>query len=404
MTTKYWVWLTQRTGLGTRRIAALLEHFGSAEAVFEADEPACAEVEGLSRACIPALMDKGLEEAEKTLEQCDRKGIRILTFGDDAYPKRLQNISDPPAVLYYQGHVPKVDELPLITVVGSRKASAYGNVCARQFGSQLAKAGCTVVSGGAAGIDTMGLTGAMAAGGQVVCVLGCGVDVAYPRANRDLFRDIAASGWLVSEYPPGTPPNGHHFPVRNRILSGLSVGVVVVEAGERSGALITASLALEQGRDVFAVPGNVDIACAKGSNRLLKEGAILAESGWEVAQEYEALFPDKIHRPQGLSPLQEVVQQRRSQPPQIPAARVAEPKTTPSRPTVIDVDKLAGQVSETEQTILRQLQGGTVHVDELISRTGLPASRVLAALTMLEVRHFVEQRPGKLFSLAKTQS
>ncbi len=286
---KYWLWLASRRNLSPREQLAVLRHFGTPEAAYCAEKSALSEVEGLRSTA--SLEDKSLMEPEEILNECYRKQISILTYQDAAYPDRLRSIDDPPMVLYYQGTVPAIDTEPVIAVVGTRKASAYGLVQAKQLGYQLGRMGAVVVSGGADGIDTMAMKGALTAGAPVIGVLGCGVDVVYPAANRSLFEDVRTRGWLVSEYPPGTAAIGAHFPVRNRILSALSLGVLVVEAPEKSGALITARRALEQGRDVFALPANVDSATCAGNLRLLREGAIVAADGWDVLKEYVHLFP-----------------------------------------------------------------------------------------------------------------
>ena len=267
---KYWLWLASRRNLSPREQLAVLRHFGTPEAAYCAEKSALSEVEGLRSTA--SLEDKSLMEPEEILNECYRKQISILTYQDAAYPDRLRSIDDPPMVLYYQGTVPAIDTEPVIAVVGTRKASAYGLVQAKQLGYQLGRMGAVVVSGGADGIDTMAMKGALTAGAPVIGVLGCGVDVVYPAANRGLFEDVRARGWLVSEYPPGTAAIGTHFPVRNRILSALSLGVLVGEAPEKSGALITARRALEQGRDVFALPANVDSATCAGNLRLLRGG------------------------------------------------------------------------------------------------------------------------------------
>ena len=274
---KYWLWLTTRKGLSVCEQLAVLRHFGTPEAAYCADADALRGVEGL-RSTKP-LEDKSLDEAEAVLSDCYRGQIAIMTYQDAAYPDRLRQIDDPPLVLYYQGTVPAIDTEPVIAVVGTRRASAYGLLQAKQFGYQLGRLGAVVVSGGADGIDTMALKGALTAGHPVVTVLGCGVDIAYPACNRGLFEDVRAHGWLVSEYPPGTPANGYHFPVRNRIMSALSLGTLVIEAPLKSGALITARRALDQGRDVFAVPANVDSQTCAGNLELLRQGVSISFPG-----------------------------------------------------------------------------------------------------------------------------
>ena len=291
----HWIWFAHRPGLNDRDKMALLQHFRDPEDIYFADDGAFDAI-GLSEDAKTALREKNLTSAEEILEACDREKLHILTCQDAAYRARLKNIADPPVVLYYKGRLPDFDGSPVIGVVGTRKASAYGLTTAKRMGYQIARCGGIVVSGMAYGIDGMAMSGALTAGAPAVGVLGCGADIVYPISNRALFRDTEEYGCILSEFAPGTPPAKWTFPKRNRIISGLSCGVLVVEAPEKSGALITARLAAEQGRDVFAVPGNIDQPSFVGSNRLLRDGAIMVSSGWDVLSEYEALFPDKIRK------------------------------------------------------------------------------------------------------------
>ena len=409
---KYWLWLTTRKGLGSRGALAALRYFGTPEAAFCADAAACEDIEGLQDAS--ALLDKDMSEPERILSQCYQKNIHILTYADAAFPERLRNVEPPPLVLYYQGMLPAVDTEPVVAVVGTRKASAYGLLQAKQFGFQLGRTGMIVVSGGASGIDTLALRGALSAGNPVIAVLGCGVDVTYPAANRSLFEDIRRHGCLISEYPPGTPPRPGNFPVRNRILSGLSLGVVVVEAPKKSGALITADRALEQGRDVFALPANIGVPTCTGNLQLLKEGAILAEEAWDVVREYTNRFPALATRQPGLRPMSlsveetglagtdaeaeaGIVADSREMPEKSDRKEIDKPKDKP----YIDVQEILDKLSPDEQMIVRLLQAEPVHTDRIIDETQLPAGRVSGALTMLELKGYVRRLPGNRFSLAE---
>ena len=288
---KYWVWLSMRPGIGALTLNRLLEWFGSPEQVYFADHKAYADLPGLRKNELEALADKNLLLAKKTMDDCEEHGYRIVTLTDGDYPSRLRNIPDPPLVFYVRGRLPAVDEEAAVAVVGTRSCTPYGIKAAERMGYELARHGCLIISGLARGIDTIAAKGALRAGGRVVGVVGSGLDIVYPPENGALFDDVASLGAIVSEYPPGVPVAGEHFPQRNRLMSGLSVGVVVVEAPLRSGALITASHALEQGRDVYALPGNVDSPACEGSNRLLREGAVLVTTGKEVAEEYTVAFP-----------------------------------------------------------------------------------------------------------------
>lgn len=416
---KHWIWLTNRPGIGVHGRAALLRLFGTAEQIYRMKESEYLAAEGFDRRWLEGLLDKSLDEAEKILTQCDNKEIRLLTYADPAYPNRLKNIVDPPALLYYRGTLPDIDREAVIAVVGSRRCSAYGLLHAKQFSKLIASSGGIVVSGGARGIDSMALSGALDSEMPVLCVLGCGVDVVYPPENRGLFRQIESHGCILSEFKPGTRPDRGNFPVRNRILSGLALGVLVVEAPEKSGALITARLAAEQGRDVFAVPGNIDQPSFVGSNRLLRDGAIMVSSGWDVLSEYEALFPDKIRKEdapahqtaypdevrkaaEAEKPLLKVAQKLRLPRKNENLKKDLAPQgidKTPSAP-YSDVGSVRPKLSPEEQTIVDALSGGQRLVDDVIAETGLSTGKLLSSLTMLELKGIIKRLPGKRIVLS----
>ena len=339
----HWLWFATRTGMGDKMKRVLLSHFEDPEEVYFAPELEFERFEDLSGSAVESMMDKDLTPCEEILQTCQDKGIHILTFRDAAYPNRLRNIPDPPMVLYYKGTLPVFDELPVIGVVGTRKASAYGLTAAKRLGYQIAACGGTVVSGMATGIDGVAMKGALTAGGRVVGVLGCGADVIYPHSNRWLYADAEKYGCLLTEFPPGTAPLGRNFPRRNRIISGLSCGVLVVEAPEKSGALITARLSADQGRDVFVVPANIDVESAMGSNALLRDGAIPVSSGWDILSEYRYEFPGKVLKSRKMVTLtaspEELSRERETpakvaQEPKKPAQTA--PKKEPARKKVID--------------------------------------------------------------------
>ena len=403
---EYWLWLTTRRGLGRQGMHAALRRFGSPEAVFYADAEAYRGVEDLKNA--EPLEDKDLTEPRRILSECHRKSIHILTWQDAAYPARLRSIDDPPLLLYYQGTLPDIDAEPVVAMVGTRHASLYGLQQGKTLGYQLGRLGAIVASGGADGVDTVCLTGALTAGGPVIAVLGCGVDVSYPAKNRGMFEDIRYHGCLISEYPPGTPPLPENFPVRNRILSGISVGVVVVEAPEKSGALITASRALEQGRDVFALPANVGSPTSAGNLQLLKDGAILISEGADVMREYAALYPDRIAFQPPAAPMTLTVAETKAAQP----AKVAQGRTFPKKADkkdvdnlenrdYIDVQEISDKLSPDEQAVIGLLGTQPLPMDEIIDRSQLPAARALAAITLLEVKQYIQRLPGKRFALGK---
>ena len=376
---KYWIWLSSLSGVGPVTAARLLNRLGTPEKVFQASERDYREIEGVRRPEIEKLAEKNVEAANRILASCAETGCRILTFQDAEYPERLRNIYDPPLVLYVRGSLPVIDEEAVVAIVGTRDCTPYGTGAAETIGRKLAMNGLVVATGLARGIDTAAAGGALRGGGRVIGVIGSGPDVVFPRENRQLFDDVASSGAIVSEYPPGVPAMRAHFPARNRIISGISLGVAVVEAPGRSGALITASRALEQGRDVFALPGNVDARSCEGSNALLKEGAIPILSGDDIIAEYAELFPDKIGNCER--------EQARPRPVCAPAPK----KVIDNVPPVdyIDLDKITGGLSGDEKTVAETIGTETPHVDEIIVKAGLPAQRVLTALTMLEIKGFV---------------
>ena len=295
-TLPYLLWLTGREGLRPETAAALLRRFGTAEAVYFADEKEFELLQLPGRLC-RSLADKSLAGAEHILADCDRLGIFLVTCQDAAYPERLRQLHDYPLVLYGKGKLPRFDEELAIAMVGSRDCTPYGVNMAGRLGLELARSGALVISGLAQGVDAASLKGALQGGGTVVSVLAGGVDVPYPPQNRGLYEDVMAAGCVLSENPPGTASEGWRFPIRNRILSGLSVGVVAVEAAEHSGTLITARRALDQNREVFAVPGPADAPMSAGTNGLIARGeAKLTRSAQDILVEFSGRFPHKLRQ------------------------------------------------------------------------------------------------------------
>ena len=408
----HWIWLATRPSIHDRVKAELIRMFQDPEAVFYADAESFCQIDGLTPAGKTALADKDLRSAMEILDACDREGLRILTYRDAAYPRRLQNISDPPLVFYYKGRLPDFDGLPMIGVVGTRSATPYGLTAAKRMGYQIAKCGGIVVSG----IDGAAMKGALTAGASVVGILGCGADIVYPLSNRSLFADTERYGCIMSEFPPGTPPMKYNFPKRNRVISGMTCGVLVVEAPEKSGALITAHQAADQGRDVFVVPGNIDVPSCVGSNRLMRDGAIPVSTGWDVMSEYQALFPGKIHRDTvpGIQTcyadeVQEHTEKRAlkvAQKPRILGKKEG-PKQIHDKKVIdkrenspyIDLNDILTKLSPEESAIVAAIGSGEKLVDDVIAQAGLPAGKVLATLTMLEVRGVVKRLPGRHIAL-----
>lgn len=377
----YWLWLSLKEGIGQQKLTHLLELFDSPEEIFNLSKDQLKKIEGLSGRDIRELSNKSLKPAHFVKEQCKKYGIRILTYDSAFYPEKLKQIPDPPHVLYVLSKTRiNLNEKLCIGMVGNRIMTEYGRCAAHDIALELAKAGVVVVSGMARGIDGVAHTAALRGGGITVAVLGCGLDSAYPPEHDEMMAMICETGMVISEYPPGAPPLPNHFPARNRIISGLSDGVIVVEAPERSGALITADFALQQGRDVFAVPGDITRGHSVGTNRLIRQGAVLACSALDVLKEYEIVYRNILK--------QNALQEAEEEKPISPRADLELPKN----------GRYDG-LSETAMKIVSQLSLTPIHFDVLLNRTALAADELSAELMMLEIGGFVKTMPGKHFVL-----
>ncbi len=359
---EYLVILNLVRGLGPARIRSLMAHFGSAAEIFRQPASALSRVPGIGAHLSRAIRRwEELEYAEefRLIEKLD---LKILTIFDDEYPANLKEIYDPPSVLYLKGDLIPEDR-PALAVVGSRRASRYGLQAAKKLAAEIAARGFTVVSGLARGIDTEAHRGALAGGGRTLAVLGSGLGNIYPPENRELAEEISRSGAVISEFPVRAVPDRQNFPLRNRVVSGLSLGTVVVEAAERSGALITARLAMEQGRAVMAVPGRIDSYSARGTNALIRDGAKMVSGIDDILGEFEYLFPE-LQPPAAEAP---------------PASRRLE------------------NLSNEEQLVWNALGEEEMDMEALLSRTGLPSPRLSSALLSLELKRLIKRLPGKVF-------
>ena len=402
-----WIWFSALHCLRVRTRKALLERFGSAKGVWFSDRNEIERLPGLLPEERKALLNRDDQSVAQIVRRCAEENVSILTYQDAAYPERLRNIPDPPYVLYVRGTLPAVDAEPLIAVVGTRRSSAYGERMTRRIARELALCGGIVVTGLASGIDSAAATGALDAGGTVIGVLGVAINHVYPSSNGPLYDRVAAQGALISEYPPDAEGAKEWFPRRNRIIAALSLGVVVPEAPLRSGALITANRALDYGRDVFAVPANADSPKGAGSNRLLREGAILVQSGREVMEEYAAFFPEKINLVEAPEEKPEnAAEEQKSAPDGKAFFRFREPNRKREDATGNPSGVLAGQLgtlTENQLKLISVMDRPGMHVDDLIDLTHLPASVVLSELTILQIKGFVSQEQGKRFSLNITK-
>jgi len=356
----YWLALYLTPGVGAVSFSRLLERFKTPQAVFQASAEALAQVPRLPRKTTAALarFDWADDVAEE-LKQIQRLGIKLITLNDSAYPPRLKEIYDPPPLLWVDGEISEADHVA-VAIVGSRGATDYGREISSRLAGDLAVAGVSVVSGMALGIDSAAHQGALDAGGRTLAILGCGVDVRYPKPNGSLFRRIPKQGAVISEFRLGTRPEPGYFPLRNRVISGLSLGVVVVEAGSRSGSLITARLALEQNREVFAVPGRVASAKTQGTHALLKQGARLVETAQDILDEIAPQLSMKAHKPTQTIPAQK---------PDGEAARIWE-----------------------------ALNEGPLHIDNIGRMMGLNPVKLAPLLLDMELRGFIRQLPGMRYT------
>lgn len=399
---KYWIWLASRRGLGAAGVLTVLDYFVTPERAYYADREEY-DMLPLHPSQRRDLEDKSLDRAERILGDCERLGLRIMTFQDADYPQRLRALADPPAVLYIRGRTFHFDEEAAIGVVGARSPSTYGEKWAERFGLELASGGALVVSGIAEGVDCCAIKGALKAGGPVVSVLAGGIDVPYPAKHRYLYEDVAAAGALISEYPPGTLNQGHHFPWRNRILSGLCLGVLAVECRPFGGTMSTARHALDQDRDLFAVPGALDAPMSEGTNLLIQQGAKLVTCGRDILEEYWDRFPEKLKASAPLTPeaarerLEDLRQQQKERPAPKSQAPQAAPDPAPAR-EIVPREEQKRRFTDDQLALLAALGGETRATDQLVELTQIPARRVLSALTMLQIQGVVEEHPGKRFS------
>lgn len=397
---KYWVWLSALR-IRPKAKHLLLAHFdGDPMELYYAEEKRLLTIDGITDHDISGMGRRELDSAMDILARCEAEGISIVTLQDAAYPRRLQNIYDPPVALYVKGRLPAIDEEPAIAVIGTRDPTPYGVKMGRRMGYEITKCGGLVISGLTRGIDRLGAVGALRAGGRVVGVLATGLD----EAVGGLYDDVASTGALISEYPPGAKPVKSNFRQRNRVSAGLSEGVVVVEAPERSGTLLFVDEALEQGKEIFAVPGNADAPNSVGTNRLIQDGAKAVTTGWDVMCEFEGLYRGKIRHPgqDGLKiPQEEPVEYADFVKVREPASKKVIDKKKPEE--YIDLEKQLEGLSETQLAIVSCMTGPSMHIDDLIEATKLDAGTVLSELTILEIEGMVTQEPGKRFTLNVTR-
>lgn len=393
---RYWIWLQLCLGAG-KRFSPIIEYFGSVENVYNSNY--------LQRKACLLIKDKLLDRMEETdiskadeiIELCKNNAWQIITFEDDEYPKKLKNIYDPPAVLYVSGEMPDVDNMLTLGVVGTRKASPYALNCARVISKGIARCNGIIVSGGALGVDTASHEGALSANGKTIVVLGCGLACNYLSTNNDLRRKASMSGAVISEYPPDTPATKFTFPLRNRIISGLSDGVYVVEAGDKSGSLITASYAADQSRDLFATPASIFDEGFNGTNRLIEDGAIPVTSIKAIVSHYTQRY--KTLDTTGLAIIRELLSDEyadKTIPDELEEQLTFE-NIGEHRQARSEIDRKASMLKGNEKAVFDALSDDFTDTDTICAKSGLSVHIVLMSLTMLELDGLAEAGMGKRY-------
>lgn len=435
----YWIWLSEACGSITKHVGRLCERFEDPFDLYRMDEEEIEHLEGVSPILRERLNDKALDGAYDILRYCRRHGVDIVTYRDTRYPTRLRTIEDPPVLLYCLGTLPDMNRRLCIGLVGTRRMSEYGKQSAYQIGYELASARAVVVSGMALGVDAVAACGALEAGGSTVAVLGCGIDTVYPKPHKRLMETIAKHGAVVTEYPPKALPERHHFPRRNRIISGLCQGTLVIEGVLDSGALITASHAIAQGRELFALPGKINEPNSDGPNELIRNGAHVARSVTDILSFYDFLyhedldqdalrkakasfcFSDAILKRYGVSPDPDAPKSekphsekrqptgrtrapKRAEPTEARDAR--EPAEVSPEPSVQEraplhpdqSTRLLESVDATTRRVFSLMPADRAITPDALAAEGIDIGDVITALTLLEIVGLVNSLPGGMYA------
>jgi len=354
----YWLGLSRISGLGIRTALRLLEQYSSIEQLWSASDNEILNASGISKGQLQTFIKFRNEfDYNAAISSLSGQGIGFIHMDSTEYPDTLRTLYNPPLVLYYKGDITLLNT-PAVGIVGSRKATHYGKRVSYEYANGLAASNLTVVSGMALGIDTEAHKGALSVNGKTIAVLGCGVDICYPKANKELYDNIFERGLLISEFLPQSEPNARNFPIRNRLISGLSLGIIIVEAAKKSGSLITADFALEQGKEVFAVPGPITSQNSQGTNELIKQGAILTDTVNVVL--------DKLEQEQSLFE------------------------------NVTEIHKKAA-ISLEEKQLINIASGAPVHIDQLVEESKYPVERINSMLLFLEIKGLVKRLPGRFY-------
>jgi len=387
---KYWVWLTTRRYINPYKIATLLEHFEDIKEIYTADVYENMEDIGLKEK--RELLNKSLDEAERIIEKINILGGRIVTFDDPEYPPLLKDTQSPPYVLYMKGEHIKWEEHLAIGVIGSRDCTEYGIVAGRKLCYEMAATGVLIVSGMARGLDSVAAISALKAGGKTVAVLGCGLDIVYPSENGPLMDAIEKNGVIITEYPPGCPPRGGNFPQRNRIISGLSRGLLVVEAGRKSGTFSTVEYAIRYNRDVFAVPGGIFHYKSEGTNMMIKRGAHLITSVRDIFEQYPYEM-STIKRASGKPVKVEIKK------PKIKQVKEKKEEEIEIIPDISVDDNRYKGLNEAEKTVIELLLKGNLHIDELARECKMDIKTLNSVLPVLELMGHISKMPGNYYKI-----
>ena len=409
----YWIWLARACGVASKNFVRLIERFETPFDIYSLGEDQIEYIEGIGERLKVKLSDKNLEESYSVLKFCKKNRVDIICYSDKRYPSSLRRLEDPPAVLFCRGKLPDFNTRLCIAVVGTRKMSEYGKQAAYKIAYEMAAANAVIVSGMAEGIDGVAAGGAIAAGGDTVAVLGSGIDVVYPKQHTKLYDKIIRTGAVITEFMPSTPPEKYNFPIRNRIISGLCQGALVIEGVRRSGALITAKAAIAQGREVFALPGKVNESNSEGPNELIRDGAYVALGSDDIIEHYDFLYHDVINyrglkKAKNFSELDEELIEElniysRSYKKHEFESDVSAPVKENKQETIkseekssVSEDMLAGLDESARKIFSSMPHDVPVSPDSLVEE-GFDAPDVVTALTMLELCGLVSSLPGGLY-------
>ncbi|MBQ9530568.1 MAG: DNA-processing protein DprA [Eubacterium sp.] len=395
---RYWIWLSNCLGEGAK-FKEIIEDFGSIEKLYESNILEWRMSPALNPKQIEKMTKSNLEESERIIEECKKNSWSIITYDDEEYPQRLREISNPPAVLYVDGELGDIESLAAVAIVGTRKASTYALKAAHIMAKGIALCSGAVISGGALGVDSAAHKGALEGKGKTYAVLGCGFGTDYLMENEELRRNIVSSGGaLITEYPPHTPATRYTFPMRNRIISGLSLGVLVVEAGEKSGSLITANFAAEQNRDIFAIPASIFDSNFLGTNLLINDGAIVATSPSVIVEQYAERFETlDLSKAQSVKELAQIGSKLKENTPK--KEQISFDNMPQDRAKRVSLSNKVYDLPEKEKTVFNALSDELESVEIIAEKAKMNFGEVLSSLTLLEMKGLVISASGKRYKI-----